>query len=218
MNMISGCDVSGKMTFTGGCDMIDGCTTTFEAKIYPTGCCDCEPCACSGHTTINGLSGAVTLTSPDDSVTIEENGQVVELVVSGFEPLVPDYSTVWRSTGRKWVTGQPVYEVVVSGLPPEPGQTVEIIIPTFLNHPYINIIRSNFVINSPDSPGFTLPIPTAGSGVSDGGWGTWTVVMHEDGSSIKAVAAITASSDAPLFNNGTSDPLVVFGILEFVNI
>ena len=211
---MNNCIVSGTMEFTGGCDVIDKCKTAFVMSVLDTDCCSgCEPAVCEcSPTTVNGLSGVVAITSPNDTVEINTNGQNIEIQVSG----TPDYSTAVRYTGRKWITGQPIQEVVISGLAPAPGQTLQMIIPTAVGHQYINIIRSDFVIFGPDHYDYTLPIPTAGSGVQHGGQGTWTVVIYDD--TVNQVADITASSDAIDLNNGVTLPYVVFGILEFINI
>lgn len=223
MNMISGCMVSGKMEFIDPpCDCMAKATIGFEALVYGD-CCECsgcEPaCECPSGTTVNGVSGAVNLTSPDGSVTIDENGQDIELVVSGLQPLVPNYSTTPRYTGRKWFDdqpsipgGHPIQEVVVSGFAPAPGQSVQIKIPCV--NQYLNIIKSNVVIFAPDGYGATLPIPYhQGSGMTNSYFkGTWTVSYHDDGN-LDHVMEIEASANADDLSS-----MVVFGILEFFNI
>lgn len=213
------CTVSGTMKFTGGCDVIYKCETAFVMSVLDTDCCSgCEPAVCEcSPTTVNGLSGAVTLTSPDDSVTIETNGQDVELVVSGFEPLVPDYSMTSRLTGRKWIDGQEVFEVVISGLAPSPGQSTTLhFLPPLGGGGLVNIIKSHLMIFSPNHFDISLPIPChGGSGVPHAaGRGTWTVVAYDVccGTAVE----ITASADAFDFNGPGITEYGVHGIIEFV--
>lgn len=218
MNTISGCNVSGKMTFTGGCDAIDGCTTKFEAEIYTSGCCDCE-CECGDHTTVNGLSGAISLTSPDDSIEIVEDGQDIELRVSGFEPLIPDPSTVGRETGKFWPLSdeftniaENIREMVVSGVAPAPGQTVEIL----AGIPNLNVVDANFWLASPGQYSFSMPIPHEGSGLPNPlANGRWTIYYEGDGVTTSLSKwIVTATSESADHSVGG----IIWGIVRFTNI
>ena len=221
MSMISGCDVSGKIQFTDPpCDCMAKATIAFDATLYGD-CCECE-CECPSGMTLNGLSGAVNLTSPDGSVTINENGQDIELQVSGiececsgFEPLIPDPSTVPYQNGRFWPLSAPaedIGEVVVSGLAPAPGQTTDIAV----SLPNLNVVDANFWLVYPGGYTFSMPIPHEGSGLPNNlANGRWTVFYEGDGISVSASKfRVTATSESYDHSNGG----VIWGIVRYINI
>jgi len=214
---MNNCIVSGTMEFTGGCDVIDKCKTAFVMSVLDTDCCSgCEPAVCEcSPTTVNGLSGAVVLTSPDGSVTIETNGQDIELVVSGLEPLVPDYSTTGRLTGRKWIDGRDVWEVVVSGIPPAPGQGLAFNPDGAYG---IQIIKSDFWLTNPANLSLSIPIPYLAASGMEQGWpatnGQWTIrSFMVPGAAI----LVEASADADDFSD-PNDNYMIHGIVEFLRI
>tara|TARA_R110000824_G_scaffold345818_2_gene532534 strand:- start:32 stop:520 length:489 start_codon:yes stop_codon:yes gene_type:complete len=162
---------------------------------------------------VNGLSGTVVLTSPDDSVTIETNGQDIELVVSGLEPLVPDYSTTGRLTGRKWIDGRDVWEVVVSGIPPAPGQGLGF---NPIGAYGIQIIKSDFWLTKPYSISMPIPYLAAsgmqqGFGTPKGQWTVWSFMVPG------AAILVEASADADDFSD-PNDNYMIHGIVEFLRI
>lgn len=132
---------------------------------------------------------------------------------SGFQ-LLPYYSTEIRDTGRRWIDGQDIIELVVSGIPPAPGQTV------LLRIPFNNcaLIKSQFHIGSFGDAGyfnFSMPIPHHGSGLANSmANGTWTIYF--DNPLGNEGFYITASSEAFDF---ASDPgYLVYGVVELINI
>lgn len=120
---------------------------------------------------------------------------------------VPDYSsTAAVDLGRFWLDGDDVYEIVLSGLAPAPGQEVVL----YGLPGYCQVVEGSFWITNGGSQSFSMPIPQhVPSG--DAFAGTWTVRF--DSNSFGVV--IKASSDAYDFAQAN---YIVHGVVRFVNV
>tara|TARA_S200002703_G_scaffold127095_2_gene113710 strand:+ start:695 stop:1246 length:552 start_codon:yes stop_codon:yes gene_type:complete len=134
---------------------------------------------------------------------------------SGFVEL-EDYTALARSTGRKWINGSDVKEIVVSGTPPAPGQSAYLSnVAGSQGFDYFGVIKADFWLVDKNGLDFALPIPhhdsTSASGTQTAG--TWTIHKEDlAGNTFK----VSASSDAMDFS--TNDKYVIWGVVEFISI
>lgn len=132
---------------------------------------------------------------------------------SGCEPLIPNPSTEALDTGKRWPLenfDSEIFEFVVSGVAPAPGQSVDIAVPFF----NLNVVDANFWLVYPVGYTFSMPVPHEGSGLSNAmANGRWTVYYESDAFSYSKFV-VTASSES--YNH--SDGGLIWGIVKAVSI
>jgi hypothetical protein len=141
----------------------------------------------------------------------DQTGDDAEFGMSGIiqVPLsMVDYSTVWQNTGRSWIDGRQVKEVVVSGFAPAPGQGITIGMP----YAYMQIVDAKFWITDGESMGFAMPIPHSWpSGLSAPTsqiTGTWSLIY------VGGIGLLVYASP----NTYDHSSNIIHGVVRFVNI